>query len=131
MLVITCISDREGFAGQVYDHLYSLLEKQKAFEDGRNLRIDKESVSLNEQNEIQVDGIANVPRGLVKWALESFLRENKEKFKDYAVIEFGDAFTIGKVLPQSEMDMVTCEICGFFTPYVEELQTHRMTHFGP
>jgi hypothetical protein len=129
LLVITCVSDLEGFAQEVYDHLYSALEKQRQFEDGRSLQVDRDLVTMT-GNEIQVDGRTNAPAGMVKWVLESFLKENKDRFKDYTVIEFGDALTIGKVLPPSKMDLSTCEICGFFTPYSEELQTHRMTHFG-
>lgn len=68
--------------------------------------------------------------GMIKWILESYLKSNASKFKDYKVIEFGDAFTIGRLLPLLQMEMQTCEICGFFTPYAEEIQTHRMTHFG-
>lgn len=93
------------------------------------MRIDRELVKL-EGEEIVVDFRTGVPRGMVKWALESFLRENGEKFKDYRVVEFGDSVTIGRILPSSEMELHSCEICGFFTPYAEELQTHRMTHFG-
>lgn len=129
LLVITCVSELEGFAQEVYDHLYSALEKQRQFEDGRSLQVDRELVTMT-GSEIQVDSRTNAPVGMVKWALESFLKENKDRFKDYAVIEFGDALTIGKVLPPSKMDLSTCEICGFFTPYAEELQTHIMTHFG-
>jgi hypothetical protein len=128
-LFITCVSDDERFASEVYDYVYSLLEKQAHFEEGRNIRINRELVVLLD-NEIRIDSGAMVPRGMVKWALESFLQQDREKFKDYGVIEFGDAFTIGKILHPSKMELLTCEICGFFTPYAGELYTHRTTHFG-
>ena len=127
-LFITCISDDERFASEVYEYLFSTLEKQRQFEEGKDIRVDKHLVALLD-NEIKLDSSAMVPKGMVKWALESFLQD-KEKFKDYGVIEFGDGFTIGKILPASKMEMLTCEICGFFTPYAAELTTHRMTHFG-
>ena len=128
-LFITCISDDERFASEVYEYLFSTLEKQRQFEEGKDIRVDKHLVALLD-NEIKLDSSAMVPKGMVKWALESFLQQDKEKFKDYGVIEFGDGFTIGKILPASKMEMLTCEICGFFTPYAAELTTHRMTHFG-
>lgn len=128
-LVITCVSDVDDFAQQVYDYLYSLLERQREFDEGRALIINRELVSLSE-DEILLDSKAMVPKAMVKWALESFLRENREKFSDYKVIELGDSFTVGKVMEPSKMELVSCEICGYFTPFPGELQTHRMTHFG-
>ncbi|MGI0035991.1 MAG: hypothetical protein ACRD98_08990, partial [Nitrososphaera sp.] len=66
-----------------------------------------------------------MPREMIKWILESFLKSNPSRFKEYRVIELGNTFTIGRILHPSQMEMSTCEICGFFTPYSEELQTHR------
>lgn len=128
-LVITCISDDEGFASEVYSYLYATLQKQRDFDQGESLRIDRQLVRLAE-NEILINNNAMVPMKMVKWALESFLKQNRQKFKDYDVIEFGDSITIGKVLHPSKMDMLTCEICGYFTPHEGEVETHRMTHFG-
>ena len=129
--IITCVSDEEAFAKDVYDYMYSELEKQRQFEESKNLRIERELVRLVEDdNEIQIDQRTLVPKGMIKQILQSFLKSNPARFKDYDVIEFGDTFTIGRVLPPSQMEMLTCEICGFFTPYLEELHTHRMTHFG-
>jgi hypothetical protein len=129
-LVITCISDDEGFAARVYEHLIAALEKQRDFEEGKKLVVDRQLVRLA-GNEIVIDSGTNVPVGMAKWALESFLKQNRKELKDYDVIEFGDTLTIGKVLHPSKMDMFTCEICGFFTPHEGEVETHRMTHFGP
>ena len=128
-LVVTCISDEEGFAPEVYEYLYATLQKQQDFDQGESLRIDRQLVTLAD-NEILVDNNAKVPMKMVKWVLESFLKQNRQKFKDYDVIEFGDSITIGKVLHPSRMDMLTCEICGYFTPHEGEVETHRMTHFG-
>ncbi|MGI0037880.1 MAG: hypothetical protein ACRD99_05940 [Nitrososphaera sp.] len=128
-LVITCISDDQGFAAEVYNYLYTMLQKQRDFDQGENMHVDRQLVALLE-NEILVSDDTKVPRKIVKWALESFLKQSREKYKDYDVIEFGDSLTIGKVLHPSKMDMLTCEICGYFTPHEGEVETHRMTHFG-
>lgn len=128
-LVIACISDDEGFATEVYNHLYATLQKQRDFNEGEALRIDRQLVRLAE-NEILIDNSTRIPRKMVKWALESFLKQDPQKFKGYDVIEFGDSITIGRVLHPSKMDMLTCEICGYFTPHEGEVETHRMTHFG-
>lgn len=128
--MITCVSDNEGFAAEVYDYLYSVLEKQAELKEGKGIRVDRKIIVLVE-NEVRIDHDARIPKDMVKWALESFLRQNREKLSDYDLIEFGDTLTIGKILPLSKMEMATCEICGYFTPYPEEIQTHRMTHFGP
>ncbi len=128
--VITCVSDDEHFPRSVHEYLYAELEKQKQFEPGKNLHITPELIRLVPDDEIHVEAGALVPKAMIKWILESYLKLDSAKFKDYGVIEFGDVFTIGRILPPSQMEMSTCEICGFFTPYGEELQTHRMTHFG-
>ena len=128
-LVIACISDDEGFATEVYNYLYATLQKQQDFDEGDGLRIDTQLVRLAE-NEILIDNSTGIPRKMVKWALESFLKQDPQRFKGYDVIEFGDTITIGKILPPSKMGMLTCEICGYFTPHEGEVETHRMTHFG-
>ncbi len=127
--IITCVSDEKDFARDVHEYLYKELEKHKQ-QEGKNILVTPELVTLASDNEIQVDAGALVPNKMVKWILESYLKSNPSKFKGYEVIEFGDAFTVGKILPPSQMEMMTCEICGFFTPYSEELYTHRTTHFG-
>ncbi len=129
-LVIACVSDQESFAKHVYDELLAILERQREEKEGKLLKLDKELIALD-GDEITVHESAGVPREMVKWALESLVRRDPEKFKGYQVIEFGDSITIGRVLDPSKMEMATCEISGYFTPYEGELQTHRMTHFGP
>lgn len=132
-IIITCVSDIPDFAADVYDYLNSELERQKVLEEGKHFQISKESVRVNlEENQIYVDRSTLVQNGLIKLILQSFLKSNPTKFKDYDVFEIADTFTIGKVLDLSKSDAImhTCEICGFFTPYSEEIYTHRMTHFG-
>lgn len=128
---ITCISDNDDFAREVYDHLYSKLEKQMDFEDSKDLQVSKELITfLDDSKEIHIDHRTLIPMGMIKWVLQSFLNSDTTRFKDHDVIEFGDSFTIGRVLNTSKMEMHTCEICGFFYPHEEELYTHRTTHFG-
>lgn len=128
--VITCVSDDDNFAKEVYDYLLCELEKQEQFKESKGLRVSPELVKLAEDNEIHVDSDTLAPSGMIKWILQSFLDSDPTRFKGYGVIEFGDTFTIGRILDQSKMEMSACEICGFFTPYSGELYTHRMTHFG-
>ena len=128
---ITCVSDEETFTDDVYNHLYEQLEKQSHFEQGEDIVVTPELVKLEaDDNQIHVDATSHVPRQMIKWILESYLKSSPSKFNDYGVIEIGDTFTIGRILNPSQMEMLTCEICGFFTPYSAELYTHRMTHFG-
>lgn len=128
---ITCVSDEEGFTHEVYRYLFQQLEKQRHFEEGKDIFVTPELVRLDaDNNQIHVDATSHAPMGMIKWILESFLKSDPSKFKDYGVIEFGDTITIGRILHPSQMEMITCEICGFFTPYSAELHTHRMTHFG-
>jgi hypothetical protein len=129
--IITCVSDELAFANNVYEHLYEQLERQKQFEETKDILVTRELVRLDaDNNQIHVDATSHVPKGMIKQILESYLKLDPSKFKDYGVIEFGDTFTIGRILHPSQMEMLTCEICGFFTPYSAELYTHRMTHFG-
>ena len=131
-IIITCVSDEDDFAAAVYEYLYAELEKQKQYDEGKNILVTPQLIGLgaDNNNEIQIDESALVPKKMIKWILESYLKSNPSRFKDYGVIEFGETFTIGRILHPSQMEMLTCEICGFFTPYSGELQTHRMTHFG-
>jgi hypothetical protein len=129
--IISCVPDEETFTADVYAHLYEQLEKHSHFEESKHILVTPELVRLDADNsQIYVDATSHVPRSMIKWILESYLKSNPSKLKDYGVIEFGDTFTIGKILHPSQMEMLTCEICGFFTPYSAELYTHRMTHFG-
>jgi hypothetical protein len=129
--IIVCVSDEEAFAHNVYEYLFRELERQKTIEESKDIIVTPEHISFDaDNNEIHLDANSRVPKGMIKWILESYLNSDPSRFKDYGVIEFGDTFTIGRILHPSQMEMLTCEICGFFTPYSAELYTHRMTHFG-
>jgi hypothetical protein len=130
-ITIACVSDNDEFAREVYDYLYLKLDKQKQFEDSRDIQVSKELiVFLEETKEIHIDYKTFIPMGMIKWVLQSFLESDPARFKDHDVIELGDSFTIGRILDSSKMEMYTCELCGFFYPHEEELYTHRATHLG-
>ena len=128
-IVITCVSEEDEFAKEVYDYLLAELEKHQQHKGGSNMKISRDLIRL-EENEIHVGNETSVAKEIIKLILHSLLKSDETRFKDYDVIEIGDTFTISRILQQSQMEMLTCEICGFFTPYSEELHTHRMTHFG-
>lgn len=133
-IIINCVSNDDSFTNDVYDYLYLGLEKQKTFEESRHIRINKQLITMSEEDntQIYVDRSSSVPNGMIKWILKSFLKSDPSKFKEYDVIEIADTFTIGRILNPSQAEgiLLSCEICGFFTPYSAELHTHRMTHYG-
>jgi hypothetical protein len=125
-VVIACISEDGSFVKTVFDYLFEKLRDHGNTDSKRWLDITSENVRL-ECNEILVSGRSNAPKALIKRVLESLLKSDPEKYKDYQVIEFGDSFTVGPVLP---IDALTCEFCGYFTLFSEDLNTHRMTHLA-
>lgn len=127
-IIISCAGDAE-FAKGVYGYIYSYLEDQQKSKEGQNMRIGKGLISLL-GDEIHIDSNSHVPKKKIKWILESFLKSDPERFKEYGIIEFGNTFTIAVVLRPSNIEgLHTCEFCGYFTPYPEELYTHRMIHY--
>ena len=129
--IIVCVSDEEAFAHDVYEYLFGKLEKQKRIEETKHILVTPEHIRfVADDKQIHVDATSRVPNGMIKWILESYLKSDPSRFKEYGVIEFGDTFTISRILHPEQMEMLTCEICGFFTPYSAELYTRRMTHFG-
>ena len=123
-LIITCVSTDESFPKVVFNHLLEELQTQMGTKRGHRLEITPQTATLK-ANEIQLRESSHVPKGLAKKVLESFLKSDPSAYKDYSVIEFGDTFTLGPVLP---IDTLSCEFCGYFTQYPEDLYTHRMTH---
>lgn len=128
-IIITCVSDNSEFPKEVYDYLLSELERHKQHKKGKDMQVSKDLLVLK-NSEILIGSDTRVSKEIVKWILQSFLKSDPSRFKDYEVVELADTFTIGRVLHPSKMEMYTCEICGYFTPYFEELHTHRVTHFG-
>jgi len=131
-LIINCISGDSTFTKEVYDYLYTGLEKQRAFEDSKDIRISKELITISEEDnsQIYIDRSALVPNGMIKWILQSYLKTNPAKFKDFDVIEIANTFTIGRILHPSKIEelLLTCDMCSYITPYEEQLLLHRMTH---
>lgn len=106
--MVSCARDPE-LAKRIYDHLQTSLE----------------SLTLEED---QIE-IATASKRSVANLLDAFVRSNPD-LKDYSVLEFGDTFTVGVMMTPDKVGMHSCELCGYFTPYAEELYTHRMTHIG-
>ena len=107
-IVVSCAGDSD-LAKDLYDYLYSKTKDVELVED-----------------EIEID---KVDKKLIAVLLNSFVKSNDGP-KDYSVIEFGNTFTVGIAIRPEKVGMHTCELCGYFTPYQEELYTHRMTHIG-
>lgn len=107
-IIVSCAGDSD-LARNVYDYLYSKIKDVALAED-----------------EIEIHG---APKKTVASLLDSFVKSD-DSLKNYSVIEFGDTFTIGIELSPEKVGMYSCEMCGYFTPYQEELYTHRMTHLG-
>jgi hypothetical protein len=129
--VIRCTSADEGFAKNIYDYLFAELEKHANLREGRHLKIDPQLVRLvSENNEIEIDEKTEVPSEMVKWILERFLESDRERFKDYGVIQFEDTFTVSKIVPASQMGIYTCDLCSYSTLYEDELYRHRILHAG-
>jgi hypothetical protein len=129
--VIRCISTDEGFAKNVYDYLYAELEKHANLKEGKDLKIDPQLVRLvPENNEIEIDEKARVSSDMVKWILERFLQSDRERFKEYSVIQFEDTFTVSKLVPAAQMGIYTCDLCSYSTLYEDELYRHRILHAG-
>lgn len=108
-LIITCISDDSiQFAKEVYEYLYSALERQKTqfTEESKGLNVARDLITLHvkekgeeerageEESQIRIDRLANISKGTIKSILGSFLKSNISRFKDYEVIELGETFTI-------------------------------------
>lgn len=127
---VICISNEEGFAKDVYEYLYRLLEKQQQFPEGKNLRISRQLVKLTEEdNEIYIDKSSEVPDGMIKWILDSYLSSDSAKLRDYGVTRFEDMFTIGRMISLDQMGLYSCELCNYTTLYKEQVYGHRMMHY--
>jgi hypothetical protein len=110
-IIVSCAGDSDLARG-VYDHLNSKIKSAELVED---------------EIEIEIEG--KITKKAVSDLLDSFVKSN-DGLKSYSIIEFGNTFTIGIAIQPEKVGMYTCELCGYFTPYQEELYTHRMTHLG-
>lgn len=114
-MVISCAGD-SALARDIYDYTRS--------------SVDTEYISLDE-DEIGIDRKSQITRETVKQILESFVKSNPERLKDYQVVESGDTFVVAIVVEPSQMvGLITCEMCGYFTPYPEEMLVHKRMHAG-
>jgi len=107
-IIVSCAGDSD-LAKDLYDYLYSKIKGIELVED---------EIEINKADKKAVASL-----------LDSFVKSS-DGLKDYRVIEFGNTFTVGIAIRPEKVGMHTCELCGYFTPYQEELYTHRMTHLG-
>ena len=107
-ILVSCARDTE-LAKRIYDYLQASLD---------NLVLDEDQIEITKAS---TRSVANL--------LDAFIKSNPD-LKEYSVIEFGDTFTVGVMMNPEKVGMHSCELCGYFTPYAEELYTHRMTHIG-
>jgi hypothetical protein len=104
-IVVSCAGDSE-LAKQVYDYLHPQVP---------NLTIIEDEIEVSGASKKQVNDL-----------LGSFIKS--KNLQDYSVIEFGDVLTLGIEVSPAKVGMVTCEYCGWFTPYLEEMHTHKLMH---
>ncbi len=107
-IIVSCARDNE-LAKRIYDYLQASLE---------HLVLDEDQIEITK---VSKRSVANL--------LDAFVRSSPD-LKDHRVVEFGDTFTVGIMMSPDKVGMHSCELCGYFTPYAEELYTHRMTHIG-
>jgi len=113
-IIINCAGDT-SLAERIYEHILS------------KTRLNTEFVSIRE-DEIEIDDKrSNLTNNDMKNLLEEYLRLNAE-LKDYSATQFGNLFTVGIVSPDLKNELLTCEMCGYTTPFFEELFAHRRAH---
>jgi hypothetical protein len=113
--IISCAGDN-ALAKDVYDRIRS--------------SIGNTHISLDE-DEIGIDHKSRIRKEEIKQILDSFIKSNPERLKNYQVVESGDILVVGIVVEPSKMDgLFTCEFCGYFTPYPEDLFVHKRMHAG-
>lgn len=117
-ITVSCAGDSQ-LAAEIYNHLCSKVGKA-----------DTGYISLVE-DEIGIDRRSTLTKDAVRQILDSFVRSNPERLKNHQVIESGDIFVVGIVAEPSKVDaLLTCEFCGYFTPYQEDLFIHKRMHAG-
>lgn len=118
-IVISCAGD-SALAKNVYDYTCSSVKGLAS--------ANTEYISLDE-DEIGIDHKSLIPKKTIRQILDSFIKSNPDRLKDYQVVESGDIFIVGIAVEPSKMDgLLTCEFCGYFTPHPEDLFVHKRMH---
>jgi hypothetical protein len=116
-IVISCAGD-SALAKDIYDY-------------ARSSANGKTEYIILDEDEIGIDQKSQIPKETIKQILESFVKSNPERLKDYQVVESGDTFVVAIVVEPSKMvGLLACEMCGYFTPYPEEMFVHKRMHAG-
>lgn len=128
VITISCAADTE-LAIEIYDYLSSKAESVLEAADAGKARVDSEFISLTE-DEIQIDQKSQLSKKAIRIVLESFIRSHSERMKGYEIVESGDVFIVAVVInPWRVNELLTCEFCGYFTPYEEDLFIHKKMHY--
>jgi hypothetical protein len=116
IIIVSCAGDAK-LANDVYEYLSSKKVEGLVLVDAAEIDVEAGDDKAGKKNKV----IASL--------LNSFIKSRAD-LKDYSVIEFGDSLIIGIELRPEKVGMHSCEFRGYFTPYQEELYTHRMTHIA-
>ena len=122
---ISCAHDND-LAKQIYEYISSEANIKRTV--GQN-HFSAEHLSLIE-DEIAIHKDSLVTLKDARIILESFVEANGDRMKDYHIIESIDMLIVSKIMmPTNVVDgMLTCDYCGYFTPYWEDLFNHKIMH---
>ena len=127
-ITLSCAADTE-LAKDICDYLCSKAGSVSEEAEGGKAIVIGEFVSLTE-DEIQSDQKSQLTKKAIRLVLESFIRSHSERMKGYEIVESGDVFIVAVVIkPLKLNELLTCEFCGYFTPYEEDLFIHKKMHY--
>ena len=72
--------------------------------------------------------IGNADKKAVASLLKSFIVQ--EKLAGYSITEFDNLFVVGIKADPAKFMLLSCEYCGYQTPFGADLRNHRMMHAG-
>jgi hypothetical protein len=122
---ISCAHDND-LAKQIYAYTSSEANfKQIVVQNS----LSAEHLSLVEDEiTVQEDSLVTLKDARV--ILELYIKANRDRMKDYHIIESVGILIVSKIMmPTDVVDgMLTCDFCGYFTPYWEDLSNHKIMH---
>jgi hypothetical protein len=78
------------------------------------------------EDEIEVDGSTKKE---IRNILDLYIGSD-EKLEKHSILEFDNTFTVGIFIEPHKVGMITCEFCAYYTPYEEEMRSHKFTHYA-
>ncbi len=114
LLIINCAGDTQ-LAHSIYTYISDRIDNCHTFVSIKEdeIEIDRAELKLTDEE--------------VKMLLDSFLQSNPE-LEGYKVIKFENIYTVGIPPENAKLELLTCEMCGYTTPFYEELYAHRWAH---